>query len=244
VVDPRLDGLEMTGINNFHIGNLIDNPNFDFLKVLSSNTISDENNSNFSFLNSDEIDSPYNHNVFESSYIDHLAICNSNLNDKINIMSINVQSLPAKFAELKDLLDHFSDHSFLPEIILLQEIWQIPDPSIFSLKYYQPLIFKCRSNTRGGGVGIYVKNGINFSINNSSVFMDNVLESILIDVVFNKKKYVIGSLYRCIGKHPTLSAKDQFSIFCDLLSNMLDNLTLSELILGGDINLDVLKLTH
>jgi hypothetical protein len=74
--------------------------------------------------------------------------------------------------------------------------------------------------------------------------MDNVLESILIDVVFNKKKYVIGSLYRCIGKHPTLSAKDQFSIFCDLLSNMLDNLTLSELILGGDINLDVLKLTH
>jgi hypothetical protein len=72
--------------------------------------------------------------------------------------------------------------------------------------------------------------------------MENVLESILIDVSFNNRKYVIGSLYRCIGKHPSLSAKDQFGVFYDLLFNLLDNLSLSELILGGDINLDVLKI--
>jgi hypothetical protein len=72
--------------------------------------------------------------------------------------------------------------------------------------------------------------------------MENVLESILIDITFNKKKYVIGSVYRCIGKHPTLSTKDQFSIFNDLLSNLLDNLSPSEMILGGDFNLDVLKI--
>jgi hypothetical protein len=232
----------MAGTINLNLGNLIDNPDFDFLKVLSSNNTNENTDSAFSFLNSDEIDSPYNHNVFKSSYVDHLAICNSVLNDKINIMSLNVQSLPAKFSELKDFLDHCSANNFLPEIILLQEIWQITDPSIFSLNNYQPLIFKCRTNNRGGGVGIFVKNGLNFSLNNFSVFMDNVLESILIDVTFNKKKYVVGSMYRCIGKHPTLSAKDQFGIFCDLLSNLLDNISSSELILGGDINLDVLKL--
>jgi hypothetical protein len=72
--------------------------------------------------------------------------------------------------------------------------------------------------------------------------MENILETILIDVSFNNKNYVIGSLYRCIGKHPTLSAKDQFNNFNDLLSNLLDNLSSVELVLGGDINLDILKI--
>jgi hypothetical protein len=61
-------------------------------------------------------------------------------------------------------------------------------------------------------------------------------------VSFNNRKYVLGSLYRCIGKHPSLSAKEQFGEFNDLLFNLLDNLSSSELILGGDINLDVLKI--
>jgi hypothetical protein len=157
-------------------------------------------------------------------------------------MSLNVQSLPAKFSELTDLLNHFHSKNFLPEIILLQEIWQIPDPNIFQLNHYQPLIYKCRAINRGGGVGIYVKNGINFGINNNSVFMENVLESVLIDVSLNNRKFTVGSVYRCIGKHPTLSAKDQFSIFNDLFANLLDNLSSTELILGGDFNLDVLKI--
>jgi hypothetical protein len=72
--------------------------------------------------------------------------------------------------------------------------------------------------------------------------MENVLESILVDITFKGKKYVIGSLYRCIGKHPTFSTKDQFNIFNDLLSNLLDNLAPAELFIGGDFNLDVLKI--
>jgi exonuclease III len=202
---------------------------------LSSNVDDDNNDSIFPFLNPDEIDSPYNQSVFNSSYVDHLSVCSSPLNDKINILSFNVQSLSAKFSDLKDFLDHCCAKSFLPEIILLQEIWQVTDPNIFLLKNYQPLIFKCRTDTRGGGVGIYVKNGINFSINNNSVFMDGVLESILIDVTFNKKKYVIGSMYRCIGKHPSLTAKDQFTIFNDLLTNLLDKISSSELVIGDQL---------
>jgi hypothetical protein len=83
-----------------------------------------------------------------------------------------------------------------------------------------------------------VKNGVKATVNSNSIFMDNVFESILIE-----KKYIIGSLYRCIGKHPTMTAKDQFNVFNDLLFNLLDKISSSELILGGDINLDVLKIS-
>jgi hypothetical protein len=140
----------MTGTNNLNLGNLIDNPLFDFIKVLSSNPDNDNSNS-FSFFDSDDFDSPYNNGNFDSTYVDHMAVCNSRLNEKINIMSLNIQSLPAKFTELSDFLNHCSMYKFIPDVILLQEIWQINDPSIFTLKNYQPLVFKCREKNRGGG---------------------------------------------------------------------------------------------
>jgi hypothetical protein len=72
-------------------------------------------------------------------------------------MSLNIQSLSAKFNELKDTLDVFESKNCLPDIILLQEIWNVPSANLFVLDQYHPLVFKCRSNSNGGGVGIYVK---------------------------------------------------------------------------------------
>jgi hypothetical protein len=141
----------MAGTNNLNLGNLVDNPSFDFLKIISSNIDTDNDDKSFPYLNPVDNDSPYSLNNFDTSYVDHLAVCNSVLNDKINIMSLNVQSLSAKFSELKDLLDHCYILNFLPDVILLQEIWQISDPNIFSLNHYQPLIFKCRMHNQGGG---------------------------------------------------------------------------------------------
>jgi NOL1/NOP2/fmu family ribosome biogenesis protein len=79
-------------------------------------------------------------------------------------MSLNIQSLPAKFGDFKELIDNLTDHKCNPEI-LLQEIWQVADPKLFIHEDYQPLIFKCRSNYSGGGVGIYLKKGIKFQHN-------------------------------------------------------------------------------
>jgi hypothetical protein len=62
-----------------------------------------------------------------------------------------------------------------------------------------------------------------------------VFESILIDVALGRKKFKVGSMYRCISKHPTLQPKDQFNSFNDLLHNISNN----KLILGGDFNLDI-----
>jgi hypothetical protein len=143
----------MTGTNNLNLGNLTDNPLYDFIKVLSSNSDNENSNDSFSFFESDDLDSPYNNGNFDSVYVDHVSVCNSRLNEKINIMSLNIQSLPAKFSELLYFINHCSQYNFLPDIILLQEIWQIADPNIFSLKNYQPLVYKCRDHKQGGGSG-------------------------------------------------------------------------------------------
>jgi hypothetical protein len=82
-------------------------------------------------------------------------------------------------------------------------------------------------------VGIYVKEGLKANLNSNGIFMENVFESILVDITFGKKKITVGSLYRCIGKHQTLLPRDQFESFNDLLSNMLSNISDKELVLGG-----------
>jgi hypothetical protein len=51
----------------------------------------------------------------------------------------------------------------------------------------------------------------------------------------------VGSLYRCIN-HPTLTVKEQFNEFSEIFNNLLGNLSSFELLLGGDLNLDALKI--
>jgi hypothetical protein len=106
VVAPQSIGTRMAGTTNFNLGNLTDDPNFDFLKILSSFTNDNDFENLSSFLNNSENDSPYNASSFISAYTDLTSMCNSPLNNNINITSLNVQSLPSKFSELNFL--HFS----------------------------------------------------------------------------------------------------------------------------------------
>jgi len=45
-------------------------------------------------------------------------------------------------------------NNLVPEIICLQETWQINDPSLFMLDNYQAIEANTRSKARGGGVGM------------------------------------------------------------------------------------------
>ena len=162
-------------------------------------------------------------------------------------MSLNVQSLNAKFNDLIDLLDSLT-YSKCPDIICMQELWQFPDKMDFSLAGYQPLFYKLRSGgVQGGGVGIFVKDGLNCTIDlNSSVFLDRVYESIVIEMNCTKlkKKTKIISAYRPGTAHPTLNPADQISQFFELLSNQLDIIDDCPTYLFGDLNLDLIKMDN
>ena len=67
----------------------------------------------------------------------------------LKILSINIQSLNSKFHSLKCFLSNFPNKDSLPDILCLQEIWNIPVPEILKLEGYR-FLYKQR-NRQGGG---------------------------------------------------------------------------------------------
>jgi hypothetical protein len=146
------DGLALAGTNIFSSGTLTNDPNFDFISIINKQSQSDLNENHLSFLDDVDENSPYNPNLFSCNYVNETQLSlELSSADNFSVMSINVQSLPAKFSELKDLLYVLQSNNYLPDLILLQEIWHVADASLFILDSYQPLVYKCRANGRGGG---------------------------------------------------------------------------------------------
>ena len=146
------------------------------------------------------------------------------------------------------MLNKLSASNFTPEVICLQEIWQIKDPSLFPLSNFQTLELNTRTNARGGGVGIFVKNNIVYNVlNQYSVFRDRIFESLFIEITDDKnQKIVIGSVYRPGTKCPGLNFTEQFAQFSDILSNILSELgsKYDKVYIFGDFNLDLLKINE
>jgi len=225
----------------FDINSLSNNVNFDLINILSQ--ADDDvftNNSN----DAQNVNTPYNSNTVNCKYAANLSefnVAESNL----SILSLNVQSLNAKFSDLCEFVD--SCRPFCtPDVICLQELWQFPNCANFTIQGYSPLIYKLRSNNvNGGGVGIFVKSDINFCVNPIfSIFHDRIFECIMIEILMNNgKKLLIGSLYRPGTKHPNLLMSEQNEIFFELLSNLLSGINDNnyQSLLFGDLNLDVLK---
>ena len=226
---------------DFSLNNLSNNPSFNFLNTLKKHADEDENVPDFTFNNS-----PYENTSFLCEYRSETDFLNKYKNQhKPTVLSINVQSLQAKFNSLCTFINSMQVNNCEPDIICLQEIWKIPGSEFFIIDGYHPIVYKSRhSNTQGGGVGIYVKKQLNFSINHDlTIFVDRILESIFIDISINSKKYTIGSMYRPGTQHPTLSSSEQFSQFLELYSAIAEqfNNSSNNVFVFGDLNIDCLK---
>jgi hypothetical protein len=224
---------------DFSLNNLANNEIFDFSKIIYNSESTND------FISQE---SPYDDINLQCTYTNETDFISANSNCTTPyVMSVNIQSLVSKFTDFSSLIYELAKNNCAPIIICIQEIWQIPCDDFISLKGYQPLIYKCRNNnTQGGGVGIYVRNNVSYSLNKPlSVFVDRIFESIFIDVVISGKKFTVGSLYRP-GNHPTLTQNEQFNEFTDIFSHTLDNLSNCKppLLLYGDINIDCLRYSH
>ena len=110
-----------------------------------------------------------------------------------------------------------------PDVLCLQETWKIPDSSVFNIQGYSELFVKSRHSKQGGGVGFYFKNSVKFKlVNEKSIFVDQILESIVAEIFLPcNKKAVVLSIYRPASNHPTLTQSEQLSQFMELFSNLL-----------------------
>ena len=234
----RLSGTLCMDNNIFSINNLSVNPDFDFLNTLLNQDGTD-NEDDFS-------ESPYVSTNISCTYIDPIDYSNSFKNLKnISILSLNIQSLSAKFSDLKELIYILSCSNCSPDIICLQEIWQINSEADFSIPGYSNLVYKTRSNNvQGGGVGIYVGSHLSFNMSPiHSVFADRLFESIFVEVSLSNSKLLVGSVYRPNSGHPTLTQSEQFSQSLEILANIASQISTSNIPtrILGDFNIDVLK---
>jgi endonuclease/exonuclease/phosphatase (EEP) superfamily protein YafD len=224
------------------LAELITDPKYDFLSQFSSES---DGISNYEIFN-EANDNPYESLQISCDYYDEneYSLKYRNLKN-FSMLSLNIQSLSAKFNEFRELLSHFDSAACSPDIIFIQETWKIFDPTHFSLHNYSPLQFICRDNRQGGGVGLYFKSGLQYKIiKEKSLFLDFIIETIVAEVTLpNNKKMAVVSIYRPPTSHPTLSHSDQIEQFMDLFTNLISDLQncYTDVYILGDLNIDVLK---
>nr|CAH7727233.1 unnamed protein product [Callosobruchus chinensis] len=143
----------------------------------------------------------------------------------LSIAFLNVRSLVPHFANFKTFLEN---QDF--DIVGVSETWlsaNVPS-DLISIDNYT--FIRRDRNGRGGGVGMYVRNTLNFSlILSESNFL---LEELWVEVKFNNLTYIIGSLYR----PPRGDINDFVDYFEERLSQFID----VEIIFGGDLNVNLL----
>lgn len=168
---------------------------------------------------------------YDIDEIDKLCISKNSFNS----IHLNIQSLPAKYEKLKELLNHFKDKNVTIDCILLCETFlndTIADT--FQIPGYN-LFYSNRKKKSRGGVAIYLHKRHQYLIRNDlAIFVEGEFESIFIEIKAPKKT-LIGEVYRVPNTNPTSSLENY-----DAILQKITNYT-NPVIIGTDQNFNLLK---
>ena len=185
--------------------------------------------------------------IEHSKYFDDLGFKNvlRSQNSKMCILSLNCESINAKFDKLEMFIDYVNDQSPI-SVICIQESWahNEMDMNYFSIPNYTMVNQNRRLSTHGGLI-TYIHNDFAYQeLNNElpSTLTSTLFESLFIEVWrknCDKQKYSIGNVYRL----PRYLSDDLASFtreFTDLLNIVR---TRSKFVyVCGDYNIDLLKI--
>ena len=168
-----------------------------------------------------------------------------NTNSKTSILSLNFQSINAKFDQLKIFLDNINMECPI-SVICIQESWTHEgiEMSQFSLPNYT-MLFKNRRLSTHGGLIMYIHDDFAYKELDKEIILSstsNLFESQCVEIwrkTSAYQKYIIGNIYRL----PSYIG-DDLSTFTDEYTNLLNILrTRSKFVyLCGDYNIDILKI--
>jgi exonuclease III len=165
------------------------------------------------------------------------------------IASLNVQSLNAKHATLSDYINHTLSHNHHIKVLALQETCSIKHPNSLHIPLYH-LAYINRPVGRGRGVGFYIRDDVNFTkIEDLSVFVPKVFESLSIELTIDNKKLAVTMVYRPPSPPYPMSITahiNEFSHHLDiLLTNLSDRYHTSYICLDStSINSPPTQITH
>ena len=158
-------------------------------------------------------------------------------------LSINVQSLMSKHAQLASEIAEMEQNNLCIDAIAIQETWDVRYPELLPIQGFNKLLFKKRRNMRGGGVGFYVRNGITAEIIEPlSPFENKIIEALTIRLTYpDSKSILLTSIYRSNGPIANVTPSQQLDRFMDKFSLLLSDLNStnkpSYVFLDANINL-------
>jgi exonuclease III len=133
------------------------------------------------------------------------------------------------------------------DLILLQETWDIKYPQLLDIPGFQNIVYRTRVGMRGGGVGIYIRNGLNFKERTDlENYKLKTFENIVLEVQYPNKSILVSNIYRSPNPPPNISVSDHIDLFLDTLDTHLARL--SDLdknsYIFTDSNINLLKLNE
>ena len=161
-------------------------------------------------------------------------------NEKINehpiefsTIHFNSRSMTKNFDQITAYLSSIS-HNF--SAIALTETWLSPDnESLFCLDGYN-FVNKNRLTGKGGGVGLFLRNELDYIIRNDLNSDFSTCETVFVEINVPKgQNVIVGVLYR-----PPKSNVDNYLTYFDSLLKRLSKEN-KQIYLLGDYNLDLLK---
>ena len=125
-------------------------------------------------------------------------------------------------------------------MIGVSEVYRSENDSRLSLLGYHDLLTRCREDGTRGGVGLFMKDNINYRVRDDlSVFMPHVFESLFIELVHKANKHtIVGVIYR----YNTVSKVD-IDVFSSTLHDVMDiiNTEHTNGVIMGDMNVGLLN---
>ena len=194
--------------------------------------------------NVDDLDSTISV-VSESPYIDTKDFCDyiNTFPHDFSYISLNIQSLNAKFNQLTIFIELLANHGITLGAICLQETWisEKTHINLFSLDGYTPILFPASCSLHSGLV-IYLHNSFNYDVRSVS-FNNHVWEGLFLDIFHDSfdKKLTLCNIYR-----PPRPRNNDIDLFLNDIIPIIDVLIneASNIAVCGDFNIDLLQIDH
>ena len=156
---------------------------------------------------------------------------------------MNCRGLSHNWENFETLLSELHSDVFSFDFVGVSEAYRCDMDTGLVLPGYHPIISRCRSNERGGGVAMFIKSEIQYKIRDDlSIFLPHIFESVFIETSSSDNhSIVVGVIYR-----PNSAPRADLDLFsstlCDIMT-IINSEQKTSMILG-DMNIDLKYLKH
>ena len=160
--------------------------------------------------------------------------------NSVSYFHLNCRSLSSNWESFYDLICDLHDENFSFDYIGVSEVFKCDKDLRLVLPGFHKLITRSRVEDNHGGVGLFIKQNIQFKIREDlSIFIPHVFESFFIEVLSDtNKNTIVGVIYR-----PNTQPKADMDIFTSTLFDLVNiiNAEKKQSTIMGDFNIDLLK---